>query len=134
MCSSDLRPPLPFGRSMLRAGDGIVAIGYPTQDSCRNPLFLETLLQGRYGVKRAAVGEILSMERPAFFHDCSTTSGNSGSPLFSLRTGLLAGVHRGGFFLFRNEGIDGLALAAWIRRQAGGGGYSRSRSGGSRRA
>jgi V8-like Glu-specific endopeptidase len=61
----------------------------------------------RFGVKRAALGEVLDgSESPTLFHDCSATQGNSGSPVFSLTTGKVAGIHRASFFMYRNEAVD----------------------------
>jgi hypothetical protein len=78
----------------------IAGIGYPSNDRKRNPLFMDTVFGGRFGVKRAALGEVLDgSDGPDLFHDCSTLGGNSGSPLFSLKTGHVVGIHKGGFFI-----------------------------------
>jgi V8-like Glu-specific endopeptidase len=53
-------------------------------------------------------------ESPLLFHDCSTTQGNSGSPIFSLRSSLVAAIHRSGFFMYRNEAVDGASLRKFV--------------------
>ena len=70
-------------------------------------------------MKCAALGEVLDgTESPALFHDCSTTQGNSGSPIFSLASGRVAGIHRAGFFMYRNEAVDADQLRQFIQSAA----------------
>ena len=96
-------------------GDEVVAIGYPAEDEKNNPAFLGTTFQNKFGVRCAALGEVLrGVKHPSFYHDCSTTQGNSGSPLFSLKTAKVIGIHRAGYFMYRNEAIDGAALADFV--------------------
>lgn len=93
----------------------VAAIGYPSTDRKRNPLFMDTVFGNRFGVKRAALGEVLDgSDGPDLFHDCSTLGGNSGSPLFSLKTGHVVGIHKGGFFMFRNEAVDASELHPFV--------------------
>jgi len=110
------RTPIALDGGRMSEGNNVVVIGYPAQDKANNPLFLAGVFQGRFGVRRAAVGEVLDGIRlPAFFHDCSTTQGNSGSPIFSLDSGKVKGIHRAGYFMYRNEAIDGTSLADFAR-------------------
>ena len=93
----------------------VAAIGYPSTDRKRNPLFMDTVFGKKFGFKRAALGEVLDgSDGPDLFHDCSTLGGNSGSPLFSLETGHVVGIHKGGFFMFRNEAVDGSELHPFV--------------------
>ena len=70
----------------------------------------------KFGVKRAALGEVLDGSgTPTLFHDCSTLGGNSGSPVFAVATGRVVGIHRSGFFMYRNEAVDGGSLDAFVR-------------------
>lgn len=109
------RQPLQFTSDPTGEGDPIVTIGYPIEDLRNNPLFLAGVFQGVYGVKRAAVGEVLDgNEAPSFYHDCSTTQGNSGSPVLSLKSARVVGIHRAGFFMYRNEAIDADALEKFV--------------------
>jgi S1-C subfamily serine protease len=110
------RPVVVIDTAPVTEGHRIAAIGYPANDEVRNPLFVGPVFQNRFGVKRAALGEVLDgVKSPNFFHDCSTLGGNSGSPLFSLATGKVVGIHRAGFFMYRNEAIDGAFLSGFVQ-------------------
>ncbi len=110
------RPAVELEDAPVGEATRIAAIGYPGEDKVNNPLFLSGVFANRFGVKRAALGEVLDgTEAPDLFHDCSTTQGNSGSPLFSLTSGKVAGIHRAGFFMYRNEAVDASALGTFVR-------------------
>lgn len=109
------RPAIPV--APVSAGETlrVVTVGFPANDPANNPLFLAGLFQGRFGFKSAALGEVLDgVAAPSLFHDCSTTQGNSGSPLFSLDSAEAVGIHRAGFFMYRNEAVDAAALRSFI--------------------
>ena len=109
------RPSIDIDTAAPEAGEEIVAIGYPAKDTKNNPAFLAVTFAHKFGMRSAALGEILDgISVPSFYHDCSTTQGNSGSPLFSLRTAKVAGIHRAGFFMYRNEAIDGASLDEFV--------------------
>ncbi|MGH9969568.1 MAG: trypsin-like serine peptidase [Pyrinomonadaceae bacterium] len=112
------RNPLTVEISPVKDGDAVVAIGYPFDDPARNPLFINALFGGKFGVKRAAPGEVLKSGAPSIFHDCSTLGGNSGSPILSMKTARLVGLHRGGFYMYRNEAIDAGSLEQFVRQHA----------------
>jgi S1-C subfamily serine protease len=110
------RPVVEIDPAPVTEGHRIAAIGYPAKDEVRNPLFVGPVFQNRFGVKRAALGEVLDgVKSPNLFHDCSTLGGNSGSPLFSLASGKAVGIHRAGFFMYRNEAIDGASLRGFVK-------------------
>jgi S1-C subfamily serine protease len=112
----------PLGRpvvsmSTVRATEEsrVVAIGYPAKDEANNPLFLASTFGADFGNKRASLGEVLpGTAAPTLVHDCSTTQGNSGSPIFDLDSGLVVGIHRSGFFMYRNEALDADALRQFV--------------------
>jgi endonuclease G len=52
----------------------------------------------------------------AFDHDCSTLGGNSGSPIVSLKTGYVVGVHREGFFLERNVAVRSNCIQSFVSK------------------
>lgn len=109
------RPAIAFAPVLAREATRVVTIGYPAEDRHNNPLFLAGVFQGTYGVKRAALGEVLDgTESPSLYHDCSTTQGNSGSPVFALDSALVVGIHRAGFFMYRNEAIDVQELRRFV--------------------
>jgi S1-C subfamily serine protease len=112
---TDERKPLEVDTEPVEAGHPVVAVGYPFDDSKRNPLFISALFNGTFGVKRAAPGEVAGRGPRSIFHDCSTLGGNSGSPIFSMKTGRVVGLHRDGYFLYRNEAVDGASLEEFIR-------------------
>jgi len=100
------RRALTIDETPVTEGMQVAAIGYPADDPVNNPLFLAGVFNGIFGKRRAALGEVLDgTESPTLYHDCSTTQGNSGSPIFSLATGNVAGIHRAGFFMYRNEAV-----------------------------
>jgi hypothetical protein len=92
-------------------GGRVLGVGYPLY-SDGNPPWVDALFENVYGVKRASPGELLGMEGERLFHDCTTLSGNSGSPLFDLRTGLVVGIHASGQFAWRNTAVSTRALYA----------------------
>jgi len=114
------QPPLTISASAPMEGTAVVAIGFPYDDSERNPLFIGTIFGRRFGVKRAAPGDVVrtSPARHLWQHDCSTLGGNSGSPLLSLATVEVVGLHFGGSFLWRNEAVDAPALATFVSQYA----------------
>lgn len=112
------RPVPPLARDPAAPGTDIAAIGYPYKDG-RNPLFVSAIYGSGFGVKRAALGQVTSGAGARLSHDCSTLGGNSGSPLFSLATGEVVGVHYSGQFMYRNDAVPAAEVATFIA-QAGG--------------
>src|SRR5262245_19695267 len=79
------RPFLEIETELASEGTRVAVVGYPANDPVNNPLFLSGVFQRKFGMKCAALGEVLEgTESPALFHDCSTTRGNSGCPVLSL--------------------------------------------------
>lgn len=106
---------LKWSEAPLTAGDQVVVLGYPSLDTVRNPLFVETIFGGKLEVKRLAPGEMVGSRKGAVYHDCSTLGGNSGSAVVDIRTGLVVGLHREGYFLARNEAVSAEALRDFVR-------------------
>lgn len=111
------RPVPPFESATIAKAIEIAAIGYPFKDQW-NPLFADAVYGGKYGVKRAALGEIMDVAPGRLYHDCSTLGGSSGSPLFSLETACIVGVHYTGSFMYRNEAISAADAAAFVEASA----------------
>lgn len=112
----DLPTPRPVPRlAAERAPPGteVAAVGYPYRDG-RDPLFVPAIYGSRYGVKRAALGQVTGGAEGRVFHDCSTLGGNSGSPILSLATGEVVGVHYTGTFMYRNEAVAAADVAAFL--------------------
>ncbi len=101
----------------LAAADGAVdelvtLIGYPARDSRNDADAQEKYFRELYDVKRLAPGRItqaLSGET-LLMHDCTSLGGNSGSPLISLESGKVVGLHFAGVFGVNNSavGVDTL--------------------------
>ena len=111
-----LRAPFQLAAQPPEIYTEVVAIGYPFDDTLRNPLFIRQIFGDKFGVKRAAPGCVTGIEpkASAVYHDCSTLGGNSGSPVVALSTGAVVGLHAGGGFLWRNESVDCVALGKFI--------------------
>jgi S1-C subfamily serine protease len=109
------RPTVDIDATPVDEGHQVATLGYPAADPERNPLFTPSIFRGDFGFKRAAIGEVLDGGRsPSLYHDCSTLGGNSGSPVFSLQTCRVVGIHRAGFFMYRNEAVDGASLKPFV--------------------
>ena len=98
--------------------DHVAAVGHPFDDPVNNPLFTRTIFGDKWGVKRAAPGEVVSLSASSVGHDCSTLGGNSGSPLMSLKTAEVVGLHSGGGFLWRNDAVSCVDLKAFVDTHA----------------
>ena len=107
------RVTLPLDRSAPTSGSTVAAVGYPMADPS-SPLFADAIYQNKYNVKRAALGELLAAESHRLLHDCSTLGGSSGSPLFSLESGGVIGLHYSGMFMYRNEAIPAKDISTFI--------------------
>jgi S1-C subfamily serine protease len=112
------RAPLVLGTTPADSGAPLVVIGYPLQDSVRNPLFENQLFGGVFGVKRLSPGELIGRQGDVLHHDCSTLGGNSGSPVLDMATGSLVGIHFHGSFCVRNSAIASSAFVPFITEHA----------------
>jgi endonuclease G len=118
LAGAEAAPPVTFAEDTTTGGAGIAVVGYPVNDVERNPLFVNALFDGAFGVKRAAPGDVLTANEHSVFHDCTTLGGNSGSPVFSIATGRVIGVHREGLFLTRNEAVPAGIARAFAQEHA----------------
>jgi len=96
--------------------DEVVVAGYPSEISDRNPLFIRSAIGLSLGVLRASPGRISERGTDSFAHDCSTLGGNSGSPVFRMKTREVIGLHAGGSFLWKNYAVEGGVLAAFVKQ------------------
>ena len=112
------RPPLSLATAAVAEGTAVAAVGYPEAGKATrhdNPAFLRVIFGDGLGVKRAAPGELTPGPSPdVLYHDCSTLSGNSGSPLLSLDDAAVLGVHFQGRFLDRNQAIPVAHLRSFL--------------------
>jgi S1-C subfamily serine protease len=107
------RPVPPLGTGLATPAAEVAAIGYPFKDP-GSPLFAEAIFNGEYGVKRAALGEVIEATEIRMAHDCSTLGGNSGSPIFSLQSGKVVAIHYSGNFMYRNKAIPASEIAGFV--------------------
>ncbi|MBM7115698.1 trypsin-like peptidase domain-containing protein [Archangium primigenium] len=100
----------------LPRGGKVLGVGYPLY-SHGNPPWVNALFENVYGVKRLSPGELLGVEGSRLFHDCTTLSGSSGSPLIDPSTGLVVGIHSSGQFALRNTAVSTRAIHEIARLQ-----------------
>ncbi|GAA4366163.1 hypothetical protein GCM10023185_37110 [Hymenobacter saemangeumensis] len=98
---------LTLATTPITAQQPIAVVGYPAEISDRNPdpQLLQAFFQGQIGVKRLQPGYTTAVSSTQVQHDCTTTGGNSGSPLLDIRTGHVAGIHFGGNFMVNNRAV-----------------------------
>jgi V8-like Glu-specific endopeptidase len=95
----------------IKNKQNVYVVGYPASDGTRNePEVMRKIFADIYDVKRLQPGVItgFNQSRNELLHDCSTLGGNSGSPVFDLRTSQVIGLHFGGRYLQNNY-----AVALW---------------------
>lgn len=107
-------PAAAFDGTVVEDNADVVVVGYPVNDSERNPMFIRQVFGAQFGVLRAAPGQCTSSFDDGFYHDCSTLGGNSGSPVFAMDGRRIVGVHSGGGFLWKNTAIPGAAVLPFI--------------------
>ncbi len=87
---------------VISPNDRVAAIGHPVEvESTQGEASYEAAIQildpisGVVGRKRVSPGNIVHVTAELLAHDCSTGGGSSGSPLVSLTTGAVIGLHGG---------------------------------------
>jgi endonuclease G len=83
--------------------DWVVAVGYPGE--AIPPPVYSAVFMGQFGLRRASPGIVREARPDAIAHDCSTMGGSSGSPLLSLATGDVVGVHYEGRSAYENRAV-----------------------------
>jgi len=94
----------------------VCVVGYPLDDPRNSRALVSIIFENQFGVKRAALGEILGVTEKRLSHDCSTLGGNSGSPVINVTTGTVCGVHVAGEELTRNEAVPGSLAHDFVHR------------------
>jgi V8-like Glu-specific endopeptidase len=85
--------------------DNAAVVGYPMYDGGVTLNLCNMFFDGCYGFKKIACGRILALSGNRISHSCPTLFGNSGSPLLSLATGNVIGIHYSGEQLVSNYAI-----------------------------
>lgn len=89
----------------------VAVIGYPAWDGRRNdPIVMRTVFNDLYDVKRLQPGRVMTANADLISYDCSTLGGNSGSPVITLLTGEVAGLHFGGSYAKGNYGVSAAVI------------------------
>lgn len=106
--------PLPLSDTDGGDDEMVAVVGYPARDSLRNdPTQMERYFSGLYDVKRFAPGFLMVQAGPTILrHDCTTLGGNSGSPVISLASGKVIGLHYSGRFGVGNSAVRVSTLKA----------------------
>lgn len=112
-------PVVEFAAEPAQAGESIVVVGFPAAGTGRNPYFVPLLFQNIFGLKRAAPGVLLQTDLSQLWHDASTLGGNSGSPVFSIASGQVVGVHNAGQFMWRNYAVPAAIASAFVQAHQG---------------
>ncbi|PRY26123.1 endonuclease G [Aliiruegeria haliotis] len=92
----------------------VAVVGYPARDSLRNdPTHMEAYFKGLYDVKRFSPGFLREAGGATILgHDCTTLGGNSGSPVISLDSGKVVGLHYAGRYQQGNSAVRAATLQA----------------------
>lgn len=90
-------------------GEIVGVVGYPASDPYRNdPDDMERYFKGLYDVKRFSPGYLKIAPGDgavSLGHDCTTLGGNSGSPVISLESGAVVGLHFAGRYGVGNSAV-----------------------------
>jgi hypothetical protein len=85
------------GTSLAR-DERVYLIGYPFLQNDLDPALVAHVFGEHIGTKRVQPGFVVAapQDRRGFDHDAFTMGGSAGSPVISLQTGLVVGLHWGG--------------------------------------
>jgi endonuclease G, mitochondrial len=91
-------------------------IGYPAHDSRNDENEMANYFKGLFDVKRFAPGFLMRAGGTSVLsHDCTTLGGNSGSPVLSLVSQKVVGLHFSGVYGEQNSAVRASTLLALIR-------------------
>lgn len=114
-----LPPPLTLSKTSS-VGKTVAVIGYPHRDPfLPEQALMDEIFFSGYERKQIAPGFVMNELTADIEHDCSTLTGNSGSPVIDLESGEVVGHHRAGIFLSRNFAVTpaGIAQALDLARR-----------------
>src|SRR3954469_4516187 len=109
-----LPDPLPLSDDDPEPGDLVALVGYPAFDTRNDVNDQARYFHDIYDVKRFAPGKVMQAltGRTELTHDCPSLGGNSGSPLLSLETGKVVGLHFSGQYGIANSAVGVGSLKA----------------------
>ncbi len=106
-----LPPPLSLAAHEAKQDELVALVGYPAYDTRNDANAMGRYFRHLYDVKRFAPGLIMqTAEAGVIRHDCTSLGGNSGSPLISLESRKVVGLHFAGVYGVENSavGVDTL--------------------------
>ncbi|WP_417721011.1 DNA/RNA non-specific endonuclease [Salipiger sp.] len=112
-------PALILSKQVMSEGHPVAVVGYPAEDGDRNERdLMEQYFGGIYQVKRFAPGYITERDESliTLTSDYTSLGGNSGSPLISLKSGEIVGLHFAGRFMENNYAVTSDVLEAACRQ------------------
>jgi endonuclease G, mitochondrial len=107
--------PLTLARERIAPQMPVAVVGYPAQDGDRNDqAIMDRVFGGVYQVKRLAPGFVTARQADdvVLMADYSSLGGNSGSPVISLTSGEVVGLHFSGRFRENNYAVSSDMIAA----------------------
>ncbi len=112
--------PLPLADKEAGFDELVTLIGYPARDARNDADAQEKYFRDLYDVKRLAPGRITQAltGQTLLMHDCTSLGGNSGSPLISLESGKVVGLHFAGVFGQGNSAVGVETLKALLKGRA----------------
>jgi S1-C subfamily serine protease len=94
----------------------VMVIGFPYWDGDRNDVeVMQKVFRYLYGTKRVAPGTITGVTEKTITHNCSTLSGNSGSPVIEITTGKVVAVHYYGLYEKTNFAVPMKRVAEMLQ-------------------
>lgn len=118
---AELKESIRFAASPPRLKQFVAAIGYPAYDSrIPDADLIEKFFGDIFNKKRLAPGQIIDNADGLLSHDCSTSGGNSGSPVIDLESGEMLGLHFSGQFLRQNLAVPARVVSDLLDRVNGG--------------
>ena len=106
--SPTLKPtPLDLAATEAALRDPVALVGYPAYDTRNDASAQSRYFRDLYDVKRVAPGLITQAlgGDSLLQHDCTSLGGNSGSPLISLQSGKVVGLHFAGLYGKGNSAV-----------------------------
>jgi endonuclease G len=107
--------PLTLSRERVVPQMPVAVVGYPAEDGDRNDqAIMDRVFGGIYKVKRLAPGFVTAREDDdiVLMADYSSLGGNSGSPVISLVSGEVLGLHFAGRFMENNYAVSADVIAS----------------------
>ena len=115
-----LADPFDLAKTEAAVGERVALIGYPAHDSRNDEADQARYFRDLYEVKRFAPGFIMQALSGStdLIHDCTSLGGNSGSPVLSLESGKVVGLHFAGMYGKFNSAVGVTTLKDLLRTGA----------------